>query len=70
MLLADWFTVKDVGFSSEVTEGADQNLLRTEPVLEHLCVPATFNNNCPKVSNLRRDTVFRDVTACSLAELS
>jgi len=52
MLLADWFTVKDVGFSSEVTEGVDQNLLRPEPVLEQLRVPATFNNNCPKVSNL------------------
>ena len=43
MLRADWFSVKDIGFSSEVTEGADQNLLRPESVLEHLCVPATIN---------------------------
>jgi len=61
MLLVDWFTVKGVGFSSEATEGADQNLLRPERVLEHLCVPATVNNNCPKVSNLWKDTVFHDV---------
>jgi len=51
MLRADWFSVKDVGFSSEVTESADQNHLRPEPVLEHLYVPATISN-CPKLSNL------------------
>jgi len=52
MLRADWFSVKDIGFSSEVTEGADQILLRPESVLEQLCVPATINNICPKLNNI------------------
>jgi hypothetical protein len=41
MLRAEWFIAMDIEFSSEFTEGADQNLLRPKAVLEHLCVPAT-----------------------------